>query len=171
MDQNSPVFGSLAYDFRHGSPETEEYSTAPEREAQPVLVRQSLPARRAVPRQSVSIFAVLGIAAAAFLLASAILLQARLVGISAESAALQTELTTLQERQRKLLISHESAFRPERVERYATEELHMQKPAANQIVYIDTSGTALPEETVPEEINSFSQQLRAAVSRILAYLR
>ena len=141
------VYGSLAYDFNHPELYQDEYGAAPERVARPTPRTQTQTrtkvhtrAKTAVhTRQSIAPMSVVGVAVAAFLFVIAIMAQAQLVGISAESVSLQNELTQLEEQQAKLRIRYESAFNMSDIEEYATKSIGMQKPHADQIFYIDTS--------------------------------
>ena len=65
--------------------------------------------------------------------------------------ALETRLQELKTEQTKLRIRYESAFNLAEIEEYASSELGMQKPNANQIAYIDTSA---PDKAVVIEDGS-----------------
>lgn len=138
------VYGSLAYDFNNPElyPEV-EYGIPLERPAPP-KPEESTQVRprvrtRARTKQGVAPGAVLGILVAAALFVVCIMAQVRVMDISARSAELTSQLTELETRQARLKIEYESAFNLAEIEEYATKELGMQKPTADQIYYIDTS--------------------------------
>ena len=86
-----------------------------------------------------------GAAVAAFLLVTAITAQASLFAISGESVKLEQTLSELETEQTRLRIAYESVFNLAEVEDYAVHTLGMQRPAADQIYYIDT---AAPDKAV-----------------------
>lgn len=136
------VYGSLAYDLNHPELFEDAYS-APQAPAKPkteertgILTRSK---RVVHTRQGIAPAAIVGILAAAFLFVTGITAQVRLLSVSSQSVELQTKLEELEVQQAKLRIRYESAFNLAEIEEYATAELGMQKPNANQIAYIDTS--------------------------------
>ena len=150
------VYGSLAYDFNNpalypeeygrpvGRPETSPAGSPETRTREQVKVRTRA---RTAPRakQGIAPVSILGAAAAAFLLVTAISAQASLFAISGASVELEQTLSELEIQQTRLRIAYESAFNLAEVEDYAVHTLGMQKPAADQIYYIDT---AAPDKAV-----------------------
>lgn len=171
----SAVFGSLAYDFNNPELYRDEYSAAPERVARPkpqtqtqtrVHTRAKTAART---RQSIAPASIAGVLVAAFLFVIAIMAQAQLVGISAESVSLQNELAALEDTQTKLKIRYESAFNMSDIEDYATESLGMQKPRADQIYYIDTSAPDKAVVIAESESTGFADRVSDFFSGFTAY--
>ena len=169
------VYGSLAYDFNHPELYQEEYSAAPERVARPKPRTQTQTkvhtrARPAVhTKQSIAPASIAGMLIAAFLCAIAIMAQAQLVGISADSVSLQSELEQLEEQQAKLKIRYESAFNMSDIEDYAIKSLGMQKPQADQIYYIDTSAPDKAVVIAGEEESGFVDSVSDFLSGFTAY--
>lgn len=149
------VYGSLAYDFNHPELYPEEYSRPAGRPEIPVdrpKTRAGTQGKvrtraRTAPRakQGIAPVSILGAAAAAFLLVTAINAQAALFAISGDSVKLEQTLSELETEQTRLRIAYESIFNLAEVEEYAVYTLGMQKPAADQIHYIDT---AAPDKAV-----------------------
>ena len=134
------VFGSLAYDFNNPELYPEEYTEAQPKTRPQTRTEIHTRARTAVhTRQSIAPVSIVGMLAAAFLVVTAILAQAKIVGISSRSVELRQELEQLEEQQAKLRIAYESAFNMAEIEDYAIHSLGMQKPRADQVFYIDTS--------------------------------
>jgi len=136
------VCGSLAYDFDNPELYREAYST-PARELQPHRQTSASP-RSAVKtsartRQGIAPGSILGLLVVGFLFFLVITSRAQLLELSSENVVLTDQLADLQEEQARLRVSYESAFNPEEIENYAVNELGMQKPNADQILYIDTS--------------------------------
>lgn len=137
------VYGSLAYDYDNPELYPEEYSSPPEQTAPP----QTQERTQAVPRpgvharskQAVYPLAMLGMLAAAVLFVIAIMAQIQLFDISSKTVELEGQLKELKTEQTKLQIAYEGAFNLTEIEQYATSQLGMQKPSADQIYYIDTS--------------------------------
>lgn len=90
--------------------------------------------------QGISPVTLLGFALAALLLVTLLMSHIRMTALSDAAAASQTRLTELTEQQHKLQARYEEVFSLSEVERYATEELGMQKPRAGQITYLDALG-------------------------------
>ena len=139
----SAVYGSLAYDLNH--PELfgeEELYGAPaepeQREERAVRTRVRAQAA-ARSKQGIAPFALIGGVVAAFLAVTAITAQVALMRLSSESVGLEIRVAELEDENSRLQISYESCFNLAEVENYATTELGMQKPGADQVVYIDTS--------------------------------
>ena len=149
------VYGSLAYDFSSPALYPEEYGRpaggSETAEGSPdTRTREQVKVRtraRTAPRakQGIAPVSILGAAAAAFLLVTAISAQATLFAVSGESVVLEQTLRELETDQTRLRIAYESAFNLAEVEEYAVHTLGMQKPAADQIHYIDT---AAPDKAV-----------------------
>ena len=106
---------------------------------------------------------------AAFLFVIAIMAQAQVVGISAESVSLQNELAALEDAQTKLKIRYESAFNMSEIEDYATESLGMQKPRAEQVYYIDTSAPDKAVVIAESESTGFADRVSDFFSGFTAY--
>ena len=149
------VYGSLAYDFGNPALYPEEYSHPAGRPEDPagrpdtrtgeqVKVRTRA---RTAPRakQGIAPVSILGAAAAAFLLVTAISAQATLFAISGQSVELEQTLSELETQQTRLRIDYESVFNLAEVEDYAVHTLGMQRPTADQVYYIDT---AAPDKAV-----------------------
>ncbi len=168
------VYGSLAYDFNNPELYREEYTEA-QPKAHPRVQTQTRVRTRARTvvrtRQSIAPLSLLGMLAAAFLLVTAILAQARIVGISSKSVALQQELTQLEEQQAKLRIDYESAFNMAEIEDYAIHSLGMQKPRADQIFYIDTSSPDKAVVIAGAESTGFVDRVSDYLSGIVEYFR
>lgn len=171
------VYGSLAYDFNHPELYREEYSTAPNQTAVPgtrtkTATKVHTRARQVVhSKQSIAPLSIVGLMIAAFVFVISIMAQAQLVAISSESVALQQELKALEERQDKLLITYESAFNMSDIEDYAMKSLGMQKPQADQIIYIDTSAADKAIVIADETGESFVDTVSNFISGFTAYFR
>ncbi len=168
------VYGSLAYDFNN--PELyseEEYGRLHQPEPKPeekTKTRAKTKARAAAAqtKQGVAPFALIGGLMVAFLCVTAITAQVGLVSLSGESVALQARLEELEKDQARLKIAYESAFNLAEIEEYATETLGMQKPIADQVMYIDTSA---PDRAVVvgDEGESFVDRTADFLSEIGTY--
>ncbi|MBE6914189.1 MAG: hypothetical protein E7472_04520 [Ruminococcaceae bacterium] len=169
------VYGSLAYDFNNPELYREEYETAQTPAARPQPKTQTRVRTRAKPvvhtRQSIEPFSVIGIMIAAFLFVTAILAQAQLVGISTESVALQNQLSELKDEQTKLRIAYESAFNMEDIEEYAIKSLGMQRPQADQILYIDTAAPNKAVVIAQSDSDNFVDRVSDFLSGLGAYFR
>ena len=169
------VFGSLAYDFNNPELYRDEYSAAPEHVARPKPQTQTQTkvhtrAKTAVhTKQSIAPASIAGVLVAAFLFVIAIMAQAQLVGISAESVSLQNELAELEDTQTRLKIRYESAFNMSDIEEYATRSLGMQKPRADQICYIDTSASDKAVVIADSESNGFVDRVSDFITGFTAY--
>ena len=123
------VYGSLAYDFKPiGNERPGQYSAA-KAGTKPRAAKR----KRTAASPAVAVGAVL----CALIFSTGLLLRAETVELSHESVEMQNEIEELLDEQTFLKIRHAAAFSPEETERYATEELGMQKPGAHQIYYID----------------------------------
>jgi cell division protein FtsL len=168
------VFGSLAYDFDNPELYREEYTTAqPAARPKPrVQTRVHTRARAVVhTRQSIAPLSLVGMLAAAFLLVTAILAQAQIIGISSRSVELRQELETLEAQQAKLRIAYESAFNMAEIEEYAVHSLGMQKPQADQVFYIDTSSPDKAVVIAGSESVGFVDRVSDTLSGLFAYFR
>ena len=171
------VYGSLAYDFNHPELYREEYSATPSRTAAPrtqtkTTTRVHTRARQVVhSKQSIAPLSIVGLMVAGFLFVISIMAQAQLVAISSESVALQQELKVLEERQDKLLITYESAFNMSDIEDYAMKSLGMQRPQADQIIYIDTSAADKAVVLADESGESFVDSVSNFISGFGTYFR
>ena len=147
------VYGSLAYDFSNPALYPEEYSRPAGRLENPAGEPETRTGTRVKTRartaprakQGIAPLSILGAAAAAFLLVTAINAQATLFAVSGESVELEQTLRELETEQTRLRIAYESVFNLAEVEEYAVHTLGMQKPAADQVYYIDT---AAPDKAV-----------------------
>lgn len=146
------VYGSLAYDFNHPELYPGEYGRPLENPVTGPKTRTGTQEKvrtraRTAPRakQGIAPVSILGAAAAAFLLVTAINAQAALFAISGDSVELEQTLSELETEQTRLRIAYESIFNLAEVEDYAVHTLGMQKPTADQIHYIDT---AAPDKAV-----------------------
>ncbi len=169
------VYGSLAYDYDNPELYPEEYSSAPERTAPPQTQERTRTATRAQvqarSKQAVYPLAMLGILVAAVLAVIAIMAQIQLFDISSKTVELETRLKELQTEQTKLQIQYEGAFNLTEIERYATGQLGMRKPSADQIYYIDTSS---PDRAVIIQQGAnggFFAKMSALLSGIGEYFR
>lgn len=133
------VNGSLAYDLSSPAAEDYLYSAPVDIPAAPRTVEKVVPETVAVPKQSISPFAVLGFAVAAVLIALSLMARAQLTAASESISALEGQYAALQEEQAKLLIGYESAFNLTEIEDYAINELGMQKPRSDQLYYINSA--------------------------------
>jgi cell division protein FtsL len=166
------VFGSLAYDFDNPELYAGEYAAPRTPAARPrtqTQTRVRTRARTAVrTRQGIAPLSIAGFAVAALLFTVAIAAQIQLFAVSAESVELNTRLTALQEEQAKLRVGYESAFNLSEIETYAMETLGMQKPNADQVIYIDTSAPDHAVVVAPRNEN-FAQRAADCIAQIRAY--
>lgn len=171
------VYGSLAYDFDNPELYPEIYSSPLERTAPPQTREDTAAGVRtgarthARTRQGISPAAVLGMMVAAVLFVIALLAQIQLVGISDTSVQLQSQLSQLETEQAKLQIAYESAFNLTEIEEYATTQLGMQKPNADQIYYIDTASMDKAVVVETSSSDSFVDQVSDFFSGIFEYFR
>lgn len=136
------VYGSLAYDFKPiGNERAGQYS------APKAPRKQGAAKRKGAASPAIAVAAALCV----LIFAAGLLLRAETVELSDKSVALQNEIDELLSQQTFLKIEHAAAFSPEETERYATEELGMQKPGAHQIYYIDIP--ELASEAEEQETN------------------
>ena len=93
---------------------------------------------------------IVGTAVAAALMVLLLLTQSQLSQISFEISALEQELNELESQHEKLLISHARAYRADRIEELAVNELGMVHPNTDQIRYIEIH-TADSSRKEPEQ--------------------
>ncbi|MEL4106017.1 hypothetical protein AAFA46_04140 [Oscillospiraceae bacterium WX1] len=142
------VQGSSAYDLsrtrrpeannvrpKKPTPELERPESAPRRREH-TQQAPSVAARPNAKNQKVygiSAFAVVGFAVAAVLMVFVLLAHVKYDEVTNETVQLQSQLSDLNEQERKLEIAYGNAFDVNTVEQYATHELGMSKPAQSQI--------------------------------------
>lgn len=120
--------------------------------------------------QGISIATIVGFVFAAMLLVLLLMSHIRLTALSDAAAASQTRLSELSEQQNKLQARYEQAFTLSEVERYATQELGMQKPRAGQITYLETiGGTDRAEVVVPERESAFAPLFDGLADSLRSY--
>lgn len=113
--------------------------------------------------QGISLVTIAGFALAAILLVTLLMSHVRMTALSDAAAASQTRLTELSEQRHKLQAQYEQAFSLAEVERYATQELGMQKPRAGQITYLDSLGGSDHAVVIVPEGNDSSVSVFAGV--------
>ncbi len=101
--------------------------------------------------QGVSLLTLGGFALAAVLLVLLLMSHIRMTMVSDAAAASRTRVEELTEQQHKLQAQYEVTFSLAEVERYATEELGMQKPRAGQITYLDGLGGSDRAEIITQD--------------------
>ena len=180
------VDGTLAYDFSSPLlyPEEEEPQVLQEPEKRPEKkqrVRQrewireeahSQASAAAVERnrQGVSVVSLLGALVAVVLITMMLLAQIRLTDISNSSAALERQISQLEQERAKLTVEYETIFNLKDVEEQAIDILGMQEPEESQIVYL--SGVASADKAVVvtrEQTDMFSLGLKDMLSSVKAY--
>lgn len=172
----------LAYDFAAAGYYEDLYAPAPRpvprpRQREPEWIREEprdevFARRRAIRRkgQGISVFTVLGFAVAAVLLVMVLLAQIQMTAISDSAAGLENRILELQGEHNKLLAAYETTFALAEVEDYAVNVLGMQKPRAEQIVYLDGLGTADRAVILqPQEQSMFSLGLESIVDSLWSY--
>lgn len=128
--------GSAAFDLDNPDVWTEfdaEPAIMPEA---PVVNEEVVKPKRLPAAQSLSLTAVIGLAAAAALVVLSLVARVQLTRVSGDCAALESSISALEDEQSKLLIAYESAFNLTEIEDYAMNELGMVKPRNDQIFYI-----------------------------------
>jgi len=136
------VNGSSAYDFSHPDLAPDQYGRTKEQPETQTRTRvRTKPQVRPKTKQSVAPTAVIGMLIAGVLLVTMIMAKAQLMTISMESASLTSQLAAANTQQAKLQVTYETAFNFSEIEEYATKTLGMQKPSADQIIYLDTAAT------------------------------
>jgi len=122
--------------------------------------------RTAENTQGVSLFAIVGMAAAAVMLVFVLLAYVRLAEVAAETTALQSQITTLQAEETKLRVAYEQAFNLSEIESYATKTLGMVYPTESQIIHLNgglRDKAVILEENAsdPGEVGGFYRFLRS----------
>jgi cell division protein FtsL len=166
------VFGSLAYDLSHP-----ELFREPEEESAPNIAapprtrtrERAVPAVR--PRYAVAPAAVIGLGIAAVILVFSLMGRMQLAQVSDETVELSNRLEEMEEEHTKLLIEHESTFNFTEIEKYAIEELGMQKARNDQIYYVQSAAAPDKAVVLETEKNSFSDRLFALADSIGACFR
>lgn len=174
----------LAYDFAGAGYYEDLYAPVPRRAPQPQprqreqeqeWIREEPEAfarRRAISRkgQGVSVFTVLGFAVAAVLLVMVLLAQIQMTAIADSAAGLENQILELRSEHNKLLAAYETTFSLAEVEDYAVNELGMQKPRADQIVYLDGLGTADRAVILqPQEQSMFALGIESVFDSLWSY--
>ncbi len=178
--------GLWSFDFAGAGYFEDGYAPLPRRAPQP---RRAAPSRkrerewiREVPREHsagrravrsgarIAPGMILGFCLSALLLVLVLLAQIRMTAISDHAAGLENEILSLRQEQNKLLAEYEASFPLAEVERFALEELGMQKPRPEQIIYLNGLG-AEDRAVVIEarEESAFSLGLASAVDSLWAY--
>ncbi|NLO47319.1 MAG: hypothetical protein GX111_03215 [Clostridiales bacterium] len=135
------VYGNLAYNSAvpavpaRDIPVPEQERAEAAREYHRAGERQGT---RALKKQSISAFSVVGIICIAALMLVTLLSYVSLTKISAETVELTERMKTLKDEETRLQLEYESALDLNAVESYATHVLGMSKPGDNQIFYIRT---------------------------------
>lgn len=127
---------------------------------------------RSLRRQArgISFVTVGGFLLAAVLLVLVLLAQIRLTALSDSAAAAESSIRQLQTQQDKLRAEYATTFSLEEVEDYAVNVLGMQKPGAEQIVYLqDLDAQDRAVVLAPEEENLISQSLRSLADCLRSY--
>jgi len=120
--------------------------------------------------QGISLLTMFGFALAAILLVLMLFSHIELTALSESAADCQTQIAALTEQQHKLQARYETLFSLSAVEEYATRELGMQKPGADQIVTVDACGGEDVAEIVrPKETGMFTLAFRGVMERLVAY--
>lgn len=171
---NLPVYGSLAYDFETAVPVPEWEREAPRRDdrkivipAPPSTVEHVNTRTKARPKQTVSPFSVIGFACAAVLLVFTLLAHIQLTIVTDQTAELEASLEELQLSQSRLLIEHESVFNRTEIEEYAINVLGMQRPRAEQIIYLNSSA---PDKAVVLESDEGKYSFLDRISEIFSLI-
>lgn len=145
------VYGSLAYDFKPiGNENSGEYCKSTE----------NVPSHKIRSRGVLSPAFAVACLLCVVLLAAGLLSRSSLVVLSEETSSLHEEIEELLDEQSRLKIRHEKAFPLAATEAYATEVLGMQKPASQQIVYIDILSEA-------EEVQSAESSQKAGLFSLI----
>ena len=158
------VDGTQAYDFSNpGLYREEEYYSEPAerprrrerlqprewtKEEAHTRVRANAAVKNA---QGVSILSILGVAAAAVLLALTLLAQIRLTDISYSAAKLEDQISELELQQDKLTVEYETIFNLKDVEEIAVNQLGMQEPMNDQVYYLTGVASADKAEVVTRD--------------------
>lgn len=142
-------YGSVAYDYARPMPYNEGADIPARRQvvipAPPKTREKAETAARAVPKQAVAPFAIIGTACCAIMLIFTLMAKIQLTEITNQSAQLEQQLSQLKVSQDRILINYEKAFNLTEIEGYATSTLGMQRPRDEQVFYLDNS---VPDKAV-----------------------
>ena len=155
----SAVYGSNAYDLSRvrsaAAPAPSEYEYAPARrpEIRPATPSSPKTAPRAFPERTpsrtpkaapgayrkkqkaygISLYAVVGFVIVAVMMIFVLLAHVRYAEVTNETVKLRTQMTQLNDQERKLQIAYANAFDATQVEQYATRQLGMTQPSESQL--------------------------------------
>lgn len=127
---------------------------------------------RVLPRKGIGLFLVTaaGALAAAVLLVMLLLAQIQMTALSDSAAGLENRILELRAEQNRLAAAYETAFSLAEVEEYALNELGMQKPRPEQIVYLSGVGAADRAVIVEEPVqNMFSLGVTSVMDSLWSY--
>jgi cell division protein FtsL len=196
----SAVHGSNAYDLsrsRASSAAPAEFERTPAR--RPEIRPGVTPAPKTAPRQApvktptsapkttqkpatrtsqkrqkaygISLYAALGFVVVAVLMVFVLLSHVRFTEVTNETAKLQSQLTKLNEQERKLKISYENAFDVNQVEQYATHQLGMSKPAESQIVTISAAAQDRAVVSDRHDTAAAAESMGTFLASLVAYFK
>ncbi len=153
--------GAAAYDARR---ETE----APQVERPRLPEERPRPARRVrvKAKAEVSPFAVLGMAAAGFLLVLVIFGYVQLYEAAAEVGRLKDELASVEAENQALSARYEGKIDLAVIEERAIHELGMSQPTSSQNVYLNLAGEDRGVLVTEEELGFFQTLVEACVSGV-----
>ncbi len=165
--------GAAAYDVYAW----QNTNTAPQRRPEP----QHLPEERPLPRRQQRVkartalapFTLFGVLAVACLLVLVVFGYVQLFEATSEVSELQSQLTELQSQQTQLRSKYEARIDLDTITEQAGE-LGLSKPAQEQIVYVNLSGTDRAEIYQEEKTSVLAEIVSAmeqSVSGLIAYLR
>jgi len=123
---------------------------------------------RSLPR--VSLFAMVGSVAVAFIMIFVILAQINYDEAATETVRLGSQLRALEERQRVLMIEFESVMDMKEVERYARDVLGMSKSESGQVAVITSSAGDRAEVLAGAETGTL-RGFGSFISSLLDYFR
>jgi cell division protein FtsB len=135
--------------------------------SKPVERPKTRTAERARSSFGISAFGVAGFLIVSVLMVFVLLAYIQRTELSSEAVTLQNQLDVLSETETKLLISYERAFDINEIEEYATSELGMVKPSADQISTVTTSIT---DKAVVLDSGRESQNIFTAITSFLSSL-
>ena len=135
---HNAVNGSLAYDYDNPALYPEyEYGKPLDIPARPKVREEVVADTSALTRQSISPVAILGFALAAVLLVFSLMARVQFTVASDTAAQLESQINELTEQKSRLTIAYESALNLTEIEDYAINNLGMQKPHSDQVVYVN----------------------------------
>ena len=128
------VYGSAAYDLNRIRELTGEEFVS-ETQAQPQVKTQTRTKAKAAakPAYRVSAVSVLGVVVLLAVTVLILLAYVQLTEISAETTQMKNQLEDLQIQNEQLTMAYESTFNLNEIEEYATENLGLVKPSAEQV--------------------------------------